>query len=328
MRLAMFLSAMAPALVWLFYFRERDGFATEAENVWSAFGIGAAVAWPVVVIVHFMLAPSFAANGVYTQAFTDAFLCAAVPEETFKLIAVASLFYRHQDTAKPHDVVVLAVAVSVGFAAFENLFMVDQATRWPAVALARSVTAVPGHAFTGAVMGAFLAAATFGRRRWLLWPAAFVVPVLLHGLYDFFVFVHALISEAGRESEMPVAAAAYFAFVAVVIAEGLLAFLCSGWILRVERRHDLTGNVPSAGRLLQGWMRRPGLRAWVWGVPSVLLVCTGVILALAATGFPSAWHASGPSQYYVGAAFGFFAVFHGTAFLLHMRQTRGLSRGA
>ncbi len=78
---------------------------------------------------------------------------------------------------------VYGVAASLGFATFENLLYVGQSGL--AVALMRALTAVPSHAFLGAIMGYYVGRARFaasGRGRWL-WTA-FWVPTLLHGVYD------------------------------------------------------------------------------------------------------------------------------------------------
>src|SRR5204862_7466350 len=55
------------------------------------------------------------------------------------------------------------------------------------IALFRALTAVPGHAFMGAIMGYYAGQARFGRAdaRVSNWITAFAAPVALHALYDF-----------------------------------------------------------------------------------------------------------------------------------------------
>ena len=87
------------------------------------------------------------------------------------------------------DGVVYAVFISLGFAAVENVMYVLNSGF--STAVVRAIFSIPGHAMFGVVMGAALGqakwlaahgqgqqAAAFLRRAWLL-------PAVLHGLYDF-----------------------------------------------------------------------------------------------------------------------------------------------
>ena len=85
--------------------------------------------------------------------------------------------------------VVYAVFLSLGFALWENIRYV--LAYGFGTAIARALTAVPGHACFGVFMGAWYGAAKrealSGKRqksRWLRF-LAFLVPCLLHGAYDF-----------------------------------------------------------------------------------------------------------------------------------------------
>jgi hypothetical protein len=82
------------------------------------------------------------------------------------------------------DGVVYGTAASLGFAALENILYVSEGGF--GLAVMRAVTAVPGHALLGVIMGFYVGRARFDperRRRWL--RLALVIPILLHGLYDF-----------------------------------------------------------------------------------------------------------------------------------------------
>lgn len=87
------------------------------------------------------------------------------------------------------DAVVYAVFVSLGFAAVENVLYV--LTNGFATAVVRAIFSIPGHAMFGVVMGACL-----GTAKWMeshrqfeqaasLRKKAFLLPAVLHGLYDF-----------------------------------------------------------------------------------------------------------------------------------------------
>ena len=57
LRLFMMSVAILPALIMLLYFWDRGGFRTRAESVWSAVGIGALMAFPVLAVVTLGIEP-------------------------------------------------------------------------------------------------------------------------------------------------------------------------------------------------------------------------------------------------------------------------------
>lgn len=87
------------------------------------------------------------------------------------------------------DGVVYAVFISLGFAAVENVMYVLNSGF--STAVVRAIFSIPGHAMFGVVMGAAL-----GQAKWLaahqqkqqtaaLLRRAWLLPAVLHGLYDF-----------------------------------------------------------------------------------------------------------------------------------------------
>ncbi len=113
----------------------------------------------------------------------------ALTEEGIKYLLLKLRTWRSPQFDCSFDGVVYAVFLSLGFALWENIQYV--LAFGFSTALARAVTAVPGHACFGVFMGTWYGLAKRwslrGREarsrleRWL----AFLVPVLLHGLYDY-----------------------------------------------------------------------------------------------------------------------------------------------
>ena len=83
-----------------------------------------------------------------------------IPEETFKYLVLTRYSARHRAFDEPMDGIVYGAVASLGFAALENLLYVGSGDLGTAVA--RAATAVPGHAFTGAIMGYYVGQARFG----------------------------------------------------------------------------------------------------------------------------------------------------------------------
>ena len=113
----------------------------------------------------------------------------AFSEEGFKYLLLKNRTWRSPDFNCQFDGVVYATTVSLGFALWENIGYVLRYGL--AAAMARAVTAIPGHACFGVFMGVLygvakrqqLAGDEAGSRRsrWL----AVLLPALLHGLYDY-----------------------------------------------------------------------------------------------------------------------------------------------
>ena len=117
------------------------------------------------------------------------FLVVALAEEIGKYIVVKKLTWNHPAFNYTFDAVVYAVFASLGFAAFENVLYLTDATVTTAVM--RGILAVPGHAIDAVFMGYFFGIAKKcevvgnlkGKKhnlRLALW-----VPVVMHGFYDF-----------------------------------------------------------------------------------------------------------------------------------------------
>lgn len=117
------------------------------------------------------------------------FLVVGLAEEGFKYLLLKRKTWKSPEFNCQFDGVVYAVAVSLGFALWENIGYV--AMYGVATAVVRAVTAVPGHACFGVFMGAFYGMAKryqqMGRHNESkkCRSLAVAVPVFLHGCYDF-----------------------------------------------------------------------------------------------------------------------------------------------
>ena len=116
----------------------------------------------------------------------------ALAEELGKYVAVSLRTWKSPNFNYTYDAVVYAVASSLGFAAVENVAYVF--SYGFATAVVRAVTSIPGHAVFGVYMGYFYGMARqakgqerHGKKlRYLI--CGLIVPVILHGFYDFFLF--------------------------------------------------------------------------------------------------------------------------------------------
>ena len=117
------------------------------------------------------------------------FIVVGLSEEGFKYLVLRFTTWKSPEFNCKFDGVVYAVAVSLGFALWENIQYV--AAYGVSTALVRAVTAVPGHACFGVIMGGWYGLAK--RKQMQNWGSAsrlarwlaVIVPTIVHGAYDF-----------------------------------------------------------------------------------------------------------------------------------------------
>jgi len=117
------------------------------------------------------------------------FLVVALVEELCKFAPVRLFAWHHPAFNYRFDAVVYAMFSTLGFAALENvLYVMDGGL---VTAVSRALLSVPGHAFFALYMGIYLGDAKLAEVRGDAYMRghflrlAIVVPVLLHGFWDF-----------------------------------------------------------------------------------------------------------------------------------------------
>jgi RsiW-degrading membrane proteinase PrsW (M82 family) len=176
--------SLAPVFIILFYIYFRDKYEKEPFILLiKAILVGAFIVIPVLFVEQFfvMLKPQLGPAG---DAFYTSFIVAGFTEELFKFTGLYFLIWRNPNFNEKFDGIVYAVFVSLGFAAVENIIYVAEGGF--KIAMVRALTAIPAHALFGIRMGYYFGIAHMYkeiRRSFLL--KALLIPVLLHGIYDF-----------------------------------------------------------------------------------------------------------------------------------------------
>ncbi len=182
-------SAVVPSLLLLWYIDAKDRNPEPRGLLLKTFLLGAAICVPVVPVAMWLesLGREWE-TGVWSTALVRAFLGAAIPEELFKYLVLRRYVWNKPAFDEPLDGVVYGATASLGFATLENILYVGDGGL--GVAVLRALTAVPQHAFTGVIMGAFLGRARFAAdeaQRFGLLAAGLGWAILLHGAYDTFL---------------------------------------------------------------------------------------------------------------------------------------------
>lgn len=129
----------------------------------------------------------------FLQALWKAFVGAAIPEETVKLLMLWLLLRKNPYFDERFDGIVYACCVGMGFAGTENIiYLLSNIDNWESVAIQRAVFAVPGHFMFAVAMGYFYSMLYFGDMSWRERSRIFWVPVTLHGIYDGLLFMASL----------------------------------------------------------------------------------------------------------------------------------------
>jgi RsiW-degrading membrane proteinase PrsW (M82 family) len=176
-------SAIVPSLLLIWFFHARDVYPEPQRVVWATFGLGVLTIPPAIGVELLIQSGLKHVANPFLGGTLEGFVCAGMTEEVLKYLVVVFYCMRHKEFDEPMDGIVYGSIASLGFATLENFFYVVQGGE--SIAIFRAFTAVPGHAFMGAIMGYFVGQAKFtpARRRGLL-AKALVIPILLHGAYD------------------------------------------------------------------------------------------------------------------------------------------------
>ena len=186
--MAVLLASLAPVFIILFYIYFRDKYEKEPLGMLiKALLLGIVIVIPV-IFVERMLMILMPQSSKVAEAAYHAFVVAGSTEELFKFLALYLLVWKSPNFNEKFDGIVYAVFVSLGFAGVENvLYVMDGGMQ---TALTRALTAVPAHAIFGITMGYYLGIAHMYRElKGKYLTRALLVPILLHGIYDFILMV-------------------------------------------------------------------------------------------------------------------------------------------
>lgn len=122
------------------------------------------------------------------------FLVVGLVEEGYKFVITYFGSWRSKEFNHVYDAIVYATFVSLGFATLENiLYVLRHGTE---TALVRSIISVPAHAFYAISCGYYLGLSKLNysignRSKGKMYKfLAFIVPVLMHGLFDFLLLTN------------------------------------------------------------------------------------------------------------------------------------------
>ena len=188
--LAIILAILPILLVGILYYL-RDTLKEPKKVLGSMFCFGLISALLVIAIsfISLLIFPSYldVENASYLKIFIYSFIFTSLVEEGCKWIMVYKIAFKSQEFDQLYDIVLYSVFVGLGFATIENLIYIVPSVYGVWIAMFRAITAIPAHTCFGTFIGYYLAMyKKFNQKRYLI--MSLLVPVLLHGLYDFLLY--------------------------------------------------------------------------------------------------------------------------------------------
>lgn len=310
-------AAIAPAFVIALYFLVAARGHVGDRLIWTCFGFGACAAFPAIVAAQVYEVLIGYGEGLFAVSAKQALFGAAVPEEISKLVALLCLFEWRRRALRPTQTFTLAVVVACGFAAFENVFYVVESDHWHFVAITRSVSAVPGHAFDGAVMGYCLIQAYRRKAAVFWWCLALVLPIVLHAAYDFSPIALENLTDDFSGGQRDLVPLLVNGFIATVILEGLAAHLCLRSVLALPETRTNGDTADGAGMAARmgRWVQIASTHPFSWlALSGLCLVAAGALVLETPAGSTFGISIDRASQTAMERGIAIFAALHGVAF--------------
>ena len=188
------ISALTPVAVLLWYIYRKDKVQPEPTKwLLKAFGFGVLsmfLSFVFSVPACLLLGMGMDANTYSSirEAFADAFVLAAIPEELAKLIMLWLLLRKNPHFDERFDGIVYAVCIGMGFAGIENVMYliggIENGT-WIGTGIVRALFSVPAHFLFAVLMGYYYSIYHFGiDRSTKIKVLVLAAPIIAHGIYD------------------------------------------------------------------------------------------------------------------------------------------------
>jgi len=182
------LITIIPSLALLLYFVLSDKFKEPKLTVLAVFFLGYLICLPAGTLNDFSY--KLLEDGTeLSKRLGYSFLGPAWCEELLKFSILYLIVLRRNEFNEPMDGIVYGVAVSLGFATYENYdYVFRLAEQWDLVpmdlAIWRSYSAIPMHGLNGCLMGFYFGKYAFtAEKKYLV--LSLLAPFLLHGFYNF-----------------------------------------------------------------------------------------------------------------------------------------------
>ena len=182
--------AIIPSLLLCLYVYYMDVIEKEPIHLlFVLFFIGVLITVPARFVEQLIISSTELDYTNIKDSFFLAFIVIAVIEEGYKYLVLLAASWKNKEFDYKYDAIVYSVFISLGFATLENILYIQNSNI--SVALWRGIISVPAHAFYAIASGFFLGLAKEAstkketKKVILHLLLALLVPILLHGVFDF-----------------------------------------------------------------------------------------------------------------------------------------------
>ena len=224
MEISLLLAALSPAAIIIYIFFQHDHAHNKEPYSLLIKCFFAGVLSALVSLLFSQPLGLIGFNQGVEGAFYNAFFLAAIPEEIAKFLMLHWVVSRAHAFDHYYDGILYAVCVSMGFAALENVLYVSEGGY--TVAITRAIFSVPGHMLFAVPMGFFYSFSRFQpERKSYFLTLCLVVPMLLHGSYDFGLMASGVLAEQNPGTT-------------ILLLIGLLIFIIWMWRFGLKKIKD------------------------------------------------------------------------------------------
>ena len=187
-----FIIGILPIYIIGYYFYNKDTIKEPNRLLRNLFISGIISGIIVIIISAFGLIffPKLSNVETINNIFILLFYCyifVAFIEELSKFTMIYYLSYNSNEFDQAYDIVLYSVFVGLGFACFENIIYILGSDITISNIFLRGITAIPAHACFQTIMGYFLYLSKEKDKTKNI-SFSILIPVFLHGTYDFFIF--------------------------------------------------------------------------------------------------------------------------------------------
>lgn len=191
------LLGLAPGFIWLvvFFLIFRKQTSDRPKTILAVFLWGALITLPALLIE--VTAESI--FGIQDSANITAFILASVLliapiEEILKFTILRRGIFDTEKFRRPHDGILLGIALGLGFGTVENTLLALQSGS-PALIFTRALTATLLHAVTAGIIGFYLGLAFYDKKKvGILSLQGILLASLFHGIYNLIVTLDVSVS--------------------------------------------------------------------------------------------------------------------------------------
>lgn len=187
MNILILVLAIIPGLLISYFIIRLDKYEREPRlHLALSFFAGMLITFPVMELEEMAAGVGWDKHTNVFSTLAFAFVGVALVEEGAKLLLLLSYPYSLRKFNEPLDGIVYSVMIGMGFATLENVLYASHFGFQ--TILVRAMTAVPAHGAFSIILGYYVGLSKFrGQDQGKLIGKGFLIAVLLHGAYDFFI---------------------------------------------------------------------------------------------------------------------------------------------